>query len=43
MSRVELNTHAQNFTLPDFRGNSVQLSDFTEQKNVLVVFNRGFA
>jgi peroxiredoxin len=43
MSRVELNTPAPNFTLPDFRGNSVQLSDFAERKNVLVVFNRGFA
>ncbi len=42
MSRVELNTNAPDFTLPDFRGNSVQLSDFTGRKNVLVVFNRGF-
>jgi peroxiredoxin len=43
MSRVELNTHAPDFTLPDFRGNNVQLSGFAEQKNVLVIFNRGFA
>lgn len=42
MSRVEVNTHAPDFTLPDFRGNSVNLSDFAGLKNVLVVFNRGF-
>lgn len=42
MARVELNTHAPAFTLPDFNGNSVSLSDFTGRKNALVVFNRGF-
>lgn len=42
MDRVELNTQAPEFTLTDFNGNSVSLSDFTERKNVLVVFNRGF-
>ena len=42
MSRVELNTQAPNFTLSDFNGKSVSLSDFAGQKNVLVVFNRGF-
>jgi peroxiredoxin len=42
MARVELNTHAPEFTLPDFNGNRVSLSDFTDRKNVLVVFNRGF-
>jgi peroxiredoxin len=42
MPKVELNTPAPNFTLNDFHGNSVSLSDFTGQKNVLVVFNRGF-
>jgi peroxiredoxin len=42
MARVELNTPAPEFTLPDFNGNSVSLSDFNDRKNVLVVFNRGF-
>jgi peroxiredoxin len=42
MSKVEVNTHAPDFILPDFRGNSVRLSDFAGRKNVLVVFNRGF-
>jgi peroxiredoxin len=42
MPRVELNTRAPDFTLPDFNGNNVSLSDFTGRKYVLVVFNRGF-
>ena len=42
MSKVELNTHAPDFTLPDFNGNSISLSDFAGQKNVMIVFNRGF-
>jgi len=42
MPRVELNIQAPNFTLNDFNGRSVSLSDFTGQKNGLVVFNRGF-
>lgn len=42
MARVDLKTHAPQFTLIDFNGNSVALSDFTHRKNVLVIFNRGF-
>ena len=42
MSRVELNTAAPDFTLTDFTGKSVSLSNFRDNKNVLVVFNRGF-
>jgi peroxiredoxin len=42
MSKVELNTPAPNFTLTDFSGNEVSLSDFRGNKNVLLVFNRGF-
>jgi len=42
MSRVELNTTAPDFTLTDFKGNEVRLSDFRGNKNVLLVFNRGF-
>jgi peroxiredoxin len=39
---VELNTQAPDFTMNDFNGKSVSLSDYAGQKNVLVVFNRGF-
>jgi len=42
MSRVELNTKAPNFTLNDFNGKNVSLTDFAGKKNVVVVFNRGF-
>jgi peroxiredoxin (alkyl hydroperoxide reductase subunit C) len=42
MSRVELNQSAPDFTLSDFNGNEVSLSDFRGKKNVLLVFNRGF-
>jgi peroxiredoxin len=42
MPRVELNTQAPDFTLNDFNGKNVSLSDYAGQKNVLVVFNRGF-
>jgi peroxiredoxin len=42
MARVELNVQAPDFTLNDFNGKSVSLSDFMNKKNVLVVFNRGF-
>lgn len=42
MARVELNIQAPNFTLNDFNGKSVSLSEFAGLKNVLVVFNRGF-
>ncbi|MBP7341115.1 MAG: redoxin domain-containing protein [Syntrophaceae bacterium] len=44
MARVELsvNTQAPDFTLTDYTGQSVSLSDNTGKKNILVVFNRGF-
>jgi len=42
MAKVELNTRAPDFTLPDFNGSSVSLSDFAGRENVLIVFNRGF-
>jgi peroxiredoxin len=40
--RVELNQPAPDFTLRDFNGNEVSLSDFQGRLNVLLVFNRGF-
>jgi peroxiredoxin len=42
MTRIELNTPAPDFTLEDFQGRMVHLSDFKDQSNVLLVFNRGF-
>ena len=40
--RIELNQEAPDFTLRDFAGNQVSLSDYQDKKNVLLVFNRGF-
>ena len=42
MARVELNVQAPDFTLNDFNGKSVSLSDYKDKKHVMVVFNRGF-
>lgn len=42
MARVELNNPAPDFSLQDFNGKNITLSNFTDHKNVLVVFNRGF-
>ena len=42
MPRVSLNQIAPDFSLPDFLGNMVSLSDVRGRKNVLLVFNRGF-
>ena len=41
--RVALNQLAPDFSLPDFLSNTVSLTDFRDRKNVLLVFNRGFA
>jgi peroxiredoxin len=43
MPRVSLNQNAPNFSLTDFSGNMVSLSDYQGKKNVLLVFNRTFA
>ena len=43
MPKVSLNTPAPNFTLPDFQGVNMSLSDLRGKSNVLLVFNRGFA
>ena len=42
MAKVEINNRAPEFSLQDFNGKIVSLSEFAGQKNVLVVFNRGF-
>jgi peroxiredoxin (alkyl hydroperoxide reductase subunit C) len=42
MPRVALDKPAPEFTLPDFSGSPVSLSDFRGRKNVLLVFNRTF-
>ena len=42
MARIEVNTPAPDFSLPDFQGREIRLSDYRGQKNVLLVFNRGF-
>jgi peroxiredoxin len=39
---VQIDTPAPNFTLEDFFGNRVSLSDFYQKNNVVLVFNRGF-
>ena len=43
MPRVSMNAVAPDFTLSDFAGNPVRLSDFRGRKNVLLVFNRTFS
>lgn len=42
MPKVSLNKTAPDFTLQDFKGETVSLSDFRYQSHVLLVFNRGF-
>ncbi len=41
MTRVALDTTAPDFTLSDFTGSPVTLSDFRGRAHVLLVFNRG--
>jgi peroxiredoxin len=43
MPKVAINTPAPDFTLDDMHGNPVKLSNYRDQKHVLLVFNRGFA
>jgi len=42
MSVVNLNTPAPDFTLQDYTGKSVSLSDFAGKKHVILVLNRTF-
>jgi peroxiredoxin len=39
---VRLNTQAPDFSLPDFAGERVRLSDFRGEKFVILILNRGF-
>jgi len=40
--RVKLNTPAPDFSLADWQGQMVRLSDFRGRNHVVLVFNRGF-
>ena len=42
MAKIEINIPAPDFTLVDFTGRSVTLSDYLKKSNLLLVFNRGF-
>jgi peroxiredoxin len=42
MPKVPLNQPAPDFSLADFTGQPVGLSDFRDNAHVLLVFNRGF-
>jgi len=42
MSKIELNAPAPDFSLADYLGNIVRLSDFVGKANVVLVFNRTF-
>ena len=42
MPRVSINTPAPDFSLADYTGKTVKLSDFHGWKNVFLVFNRTF-
>lgn len=42
MSRISLNQVAPDFSLDDYHGDTVRLSDFRGKQNVLLVFNRTF-
>ncbi|HEY4688448.1 MAG TPA: hypothetical protein VIK33_03985 [Anaerolineae bacterium] len=43
MSKVAINTQAPDFTLTDFTGRPVRLSDFRGARHVVLILNRGFA
>lgn len=42
MPKVSINTPAPDFTLEDYEGKTVRLSDFKGKSNVILVFNRTF-
>lgn len=42
MPKVALSAPAPDFTLNNFQGEAVRLSDYKGKTNILLVFNRGF-
>lgn len=42
MAKISIDKPAPEFELEDYLGNIVRLSDFRGNKNVVLVFNRGF-
>ncbi len=42
MPHVTLHAPAPDFTLQNFQGETIRLSDFLGKAHVLLVFNRGF-
>ncbi len=42
MPKVEINAPAPDFSLDSFTGRPITLSEFRQESNVLLVFNRGF-
>jgi len=42
MPKVSLNAQAPDFNLTNFEGQPISLTDFKGEKQVLLVFNRGF-
>jgi len=40
--RIQIDQFAPEFSLRDFSGQQIKLSDFKDKSNVLLVFNRGF-
>lgn len=42
MARVSIDQIAPDFSLPDYHGQVVRLSDYRGKQKVLLVFNRGF-
>jgi mycoredoxin-dependent peroxiredoxin len=42
MSKIELNAPAPDFSLADYNGKTIRLSDYRGKANVVLVFNRTF-
>jgi peroxiredoxin len=42
MPKVSINTPAPDFSLVNYEGNTVRLSDFKGKSNAILIFNRTF-
>jgi peroxiredoxin len=42
MPKIAINTPAPDFSLDNYLGKNMHLSDFKSYSNILLVFNRGF-